>query len=785
SYRHPLAAASLPFFHNQEWSYLDGWMNDTPQNWQSLHFDDRDWEFGQAPLGYGREGEVLTEISYGPDSLAKPMTAYFRREIYLDRVQDLPDSLLLGLRRDDGAVVYVNGAEVWRSNMPVGELNHHSPAAAVSHAQQDYHALSTGFFQQGLNVIAVEVHQAKAMDPDLIFDLELMPIPKKPSANWTCPGGQIGLTCFASLDPRPSRDRLILPPSHRWQLLFAENSAYSSGQLVAGEFGFLGYQGQNEEGKLLIGHESSSGQISGLDISLDPQSLLWTVDSSEGFGFDLFTTGESGPFAGGAFTPWGSLFLVESEPLSGDYNGDGRSDQGWILEWNPITKEPVPFSNQQAKGFAMGRIARRDIAFGSDGKTLYFGHSGQEGYLYKFVAQQVGSFDQGELMVLRLSDPFYGGESLGTQGTWQSLGALTGSQLEGVLASTPTQASPFGEIRGVEYLAKDGKVYFSSRATGRIYRFDDLGSSVADFEVLVGGQSYYVGTSQNAGLAQLGGLEQMAFDPEGNLWFLESGQNNRLWVIREGHSRLNPQMDLMAVLPRGVKGVSLSTSPDGKYLFLNVQVPGAGGQAQVDASFTSQTLDRAATLVIAHQQHLGTQPPAPGFTSNRRAVEVGQNVQFLLRTEPQPDSVWWYFEGGFPQVSTRFNPEVSYADPGSYDVRLVVAGQGGRDTLERQDYVQVNATTGFSNLGKEANLRAYPNPVLDWLYVDLVLTHPKKVELSWFTLDGRELAKNIQKNYPAGTHQLKVEPPIQAGPVVLRVQIGDRSHSEVIWSQRE
>ncbi len=785
SYRHPLAPAGLPFFHNQEWSYLDGWMNDAPQNWQSLYFDDSQWDFGQAPLGYGRENEVLTEISYGPDSLAKPMTAYFRREIYLESVQDLPDSLLLGLKRDDGAVVYVNGAEVWRSNMPVGELNHHSPAAGISLGQQDYHTLSTGFFQQGLNVIGVEVHQASTMDPDLIFDLELMPIPQKPSSNWSCPGGQVSLACFASLNPSSSQDLLVLPPSHRWQLLFSESSLYSSGESATGNFGFLGYQGQNDEGQLLIGHESSPGKISNLNISLDAQNLLWKVDSSESFGFDLFTTGESGPFSGGAFTPWGSLFLVESQPLSGDYNGDGRADQGWILEWNPVTKEPVAFANQQAKGFAMGRIARRDIAFGADGKTLYFGHSGQEGYLYKFIAHQVGSFDQGELMVLRLSDPFYGGEPLGTHGTWQSLGVLSGGELEGILASTPSQAIPFGEIRGVEYHAKDGKVYFSSRATGRIYCFEDLGSSIVHFEVLAGGQSYYVGTSQSPGLAQLGGLEQMSFDSDGNLWFLESGSNSRLWVIREGHSRLNPQMDLMAVLPQGVKGVSLSTSPDGKYLFLNVQVEGVGGQAQLDASFTSQTLNRSATLIIARKEHLGVQPPAPGFTSNRRAVEVGENVQFLLRTEPQPDSVWWHFEGGFPEVSTRFNPEVSYADPGSYGVKLIVAGLGGRDTLERQNYVQVNAATGFSSLGNEASLKAYPNPVLDWLYVDLKLTHQKTVELSLYTLDGRELSKNIQKSYPAGAHQLKIEPPIYAGPMVLRIKIGTQTHSEVIWSQRE
>ena len=35
------------------------------------------------------------------------------------------------LKRDDGAVIYINGNEVWRSNMPSGTINFNTPAAGT------------------------------------------------------------------------------------------------------------------------------------------------------------------------------------------------------------------------------------------------------------------------------------------------------------------------------------------------------------------------------------------------------------------------------------------------------------------------------------------------------------------------------------------------------------------------------------------------------------------------------------------------------------------------------
>jgi len=87
-------------------------------------------------------------------------------------------SLLLRLIRDDGAVVYINGTEVWRSNMPTGAITF-TTKSATGIAGSD----ESKIFEQtipstslvaGLNVIAVEIHQDQANSSDISFDMEVV-----------------------------------------------------------------------------------------------------------------------------------------------------------------------------------------------------------------------------------------------------------------------------------------------------------------------------------------------------------------------------------------------------------------------------------------------------------------------------------------------------------------------------------------------------------------------------------------------------------------------------------
>ena len=79
-------------------------------------------------LGYG-DGDEATVVSFGADPNFKFTTTYFRRQFTVDNPATL-SNVNLTLMRDDGAVVYVNGVEVARSNMPNGNITNTTYATA-------------------------------------------------------------------------------------------------------------------------------------------------------------------------------------------------------------------------------------------------------------------------------------------------------------------------------------------------------------------------------------------------------------------------------------------------------------------------------------------------------------------------------------------------------------------------------------------------------------------------------------------------------------------------------
>src|SRR3990172_1713404 len=157
------------------WKYLDDGSNQGTA-WRAPGFDDSTWKSGPAQLGYG-DGDEATVVSYGPNSSAKYLTTYFRRAFSAANPVAFV-SVTLRLLRDDGAVVYMNGVEVFRSNMPSGTISYTTPATLpIGGGDESTYvttSLSPGVLVAGTNVIAVEVHQANGTSSDLTFNLELV-----------------------------------------------------------------------------------------------------------------------------------------------------------------------------------------------------------------------------------------------------------------------------------------------------------------------------------------------------------------------------------------------------------------------------------------------------------------------------------------------------------------------------------------------------------------------------------------------------------------------------------
>ncbi|MEJ7625933.1 MAG: alkaline phosphatase D family protein [Ferruginibacter sp.] len=172
------------------WKYQAGPESAAPvgTGWTLAAFDDSPWPQGAARLGYGDDGEVtcIPAGASGCDAnpcipggvCTKYTTTYFRKKFNITNLNNYSD-FIINLVRDDGAVVYVNGTEVFRSNMPGGPVTYNTFASAVvnegaEEAQQFSNPVPKNIFVEGENIVAVELHQVNAVSSDLGFNLEIV-----------------------------------------------------------------------------------------------------------------------------------------------------------------------------------------------------------------------------------------------------------------------------------------------------------------------------------------------------------------------------------------------------------------------------------------------------------------------------------------------------------------------------------------------------------------------------------------------------------------------------------
>ncbi len=163
------------------WKYLDDG-TDQMTAWKGPTFSDTAWKTGPAPLGYGDAGKMLTAalqttVTFGADATMKFVTTYFRTTFTLTNVQTIKTAVL-EMSVDDGAVVYINGVEVVpRINMPMAAFD--STTVAMGNRGDNAGISDTldimpiTALKEGMNVIAVEVHQSVRTSSDLIMDLAL------------------------------------------------------------------------------------------------------------------------------------------------------------------------------------------------------------------------------------------------------------------------------------------------------------------------------------------------------------------------------------------------------------------------------------------------------------------------------------------------------------------------------------------------------------------------------------------------------------------------------------
>ncbi len=743
----PIPTTNYPLAQESQWYYLDNGSNLDANPWNETGHVNENWSRGFGPFGYG--DPVATTVSYGPNSSSKYITTYFYKDIQVD-LNTVSDLVEFGVKRDDGAVVYVNGVEVLRENMPAGEITYTTNSATIVDGLNENRYFTQDVpktaFQNGINRIAVEVHNRDASSSDLKFD---MYVKNKPAViPITCDEPHI--SCFTSIMPTGQTNKMIIPQEHRFQLIFKQGIAYTNGAgNVPGNHDYTAYvpiSGSSTLGHLSVNHENNPGGVSMIDLHLDTTQNLWNVDASKPVDFynnNLVTTNRN---CSGGTTPWGTVVTSEEATDAGDVNGDGYQDVGWLVEIDPATGLVKEYGNgKQEKLWAMGRMNHENVVVASDRKTAYYGEDGGTHCVYKFVADTPGNLYSGKVYVLKLDLPMSSDEPSSSTAKWILVPNATQSDRNNLnTVASALGGTNFNGVEDCEISPLDGKIYFTSKGKNRIYRFKDDGTGVSEFETFAGGVSYPIQTANGVvNEPWADGNDNLVFDNKGNLWVCQDGGLMYIWVIDPNHTQNNPKVKIFASMPAGSEPTGLTFTPDYKYGFFSVQHPNGNNAAQLDATFNNVTFNGSATVVFSLDENLGIQAPLANFVADEVRVNEGETVTFTDLSTNTPSGWEWTFEGGTPATSTQASPTVTYNTAGVYDVSLVATNVAGRSaTATKAEYILVEEALGVNNpngLGDKVSV--YPNPTTGLVTVELNEEAGKKVSIKVYDFVGREISQ--------------------------------------------
>lgn len=156
-----------------QWRYWDKGTN-LGDAWRSLDYDDSRWKNGTAPFGPAKDPVTTVDPRLAN---RHDITTYFRRAFDVAE-PSFNRSALLRLARADGAIVYVNGKEIYRINLPAGNVSQDTLATRkLTGLERDAFfpvKIDPANLRRGKNVIAAEIHRSSAQCDDIRFDVELL-----------------------------------------------------------------------------------------------------------------------------------------------------------------------------------------------------------------------------------------------------------------------------------------------------------------------------------------------------------------------------------------------------------------------------------------------------------------------------------------------------------------------------------------------------------------------------------------------------------------------------------
>ena len=270
---------------------------------------------------------------------------------------------------------------------------------------------------------------------------------------------------------------VLIPVGFKYKVLFSEgDTVITNSDIHAPAKGshdmviYIPIDSSSEHGYLYVNHEEHKPNAllgdggGGTVFEVKKEYDEWKV-VGDFHAIDFSNVGQTFRNCGGTLTPNGTILTTEEEfPLSNteinsrfgitdtsDYNAKKKFlNYGWMIEVNPKTHQAI----KKIKNF--GRYRHEDAQCMPDGKTIYMTSDNKPAIIFKYVAREIGNYENGQLYAYQQSTD-------AESGTWIELPMQEDSLTNIIDVAIRKNASMFISNEWIE--AVGDKLYITESGT--------------------------------------------------------------------------------------------------------------------------------------------------------------------------------------------------------------------------------------------------------------------------------------------------------------------------------
>ena len=205
-----------------EWKYIKGTDQPSPRDrtgWRAFGFDDRLWQQGPTPIGWGEPSSFLATTLTGMQY--QHTSFYVRKKFTVGDLSQI-DSLRLEAVYDDGFNVWINGTFVLQENMPAEYVPYDGYANGAHSSEKSWFTFTLPeptYLVEGENIIAIQVqNMSRTSSSDCFLNVRLSGKLDEPDAvpkNYRATEGKYEIDAAWESGPISHFDREITIPASR------------------------------------------------------------------------------------------------------------------------------------------------------------------------------------------------------------------------------------------------------------------------------------------------------------------------------------------------------------------------------------------------------------------------------------------------------------------------------------------------------------------------------------------------------------------------------------------